>query len=377
VAHNTLLVYDPEEKFFWSENVLPAANDGGQRMDSSRFWNSVRSLRDWENTRDLWDLARMRVTDHLPGRYHYALGDASRAYSQAKLALFTRELLFDQRLNLLYVFDRVRAAKPGLCKAWLLHGTEMPEVEGTGVADGNGGESFKNASFFRLHEGGGELQVHSLLPRERVVTRRGGPGHEFWTPGDELGGPWGSGENWPLEPEAGGPLPTDPRLHNMWKKFWGADFEHILPSNYKGVKPGAWRIEVSPASPSLDDVFLHVIEIGSRGLAGREVRLLEGSNVAGALAADGSGALFASVQPPLREAEITLPDAPCSSLVVAGLEADAAYEVHLSGPNIASATGAASPGVPLRALSVRSNPRGVAVLSLDNPGNVRLRIARR
>ena len=34
VAHNSVLVYDPAEKFFWSDNLLPAANDGGQRMDS-------------------------------------------------------------------------------------------------------------------------------------------------------------------------------------------------------------------------------------------------------------------------------------------------------------------------------------------------------
>ena len=33
VAHNSILVYDLSEKFFWSQNLLPAANDGGQRKD--------------------------------------------------------------------------------------------------------------------------------------------------------------------------------------------------------------------------------------------------------------------------------------------------------------------------------------------------------
>jgi len=37
---------------------MEAANDGGQRMDSSRFWNTVRSRDDWEKTRDLWEWAR-------------------------------------------------------------------------------------------------------------------------------------------------------------------------------------------------------------------------------------------------------------------------------------------------------------------------------
>ena len=51
VAHNesVLLVYDPAEKFFWSDNLLPAANDGGQRMDSSRYWNTIRSPEDCES----------------------------------------------------------------------------------------------------------------------------------------------------------------------------------------------------------------------------------------------------------------------------------------------------------------------------------------
>ncbi len=82
VAHNSVLVYDPAEKFFWSDNLLPAANDGGQRMDSSRYWNTIRSREDWNRTRDLWDLGTMRVVDYVPGQYHYALGDASNAYSR-------------------------------------------------------------------------------------------------------------------------------------------------------------------------------------------------------------------------------------------------------------------------------------------------------
>ena len=84
VAHNSVLVYDPAEKFFWSDNLLPAANDGGQRMDSSRYWNTIRSPEDWNRTRDLWDLGSMRVVDHVPGQYHYAMGDASNAYSRDK-----------------------------------------------------------------------------------------------------------------------------------------------------------------------------------------------------------------------------------------------------------------------------------------------------
>jgi hypothetical protein len=91
VAHNSVLVYDPAEKSFWSDNVLPAANDGGQRMDSSRYWNTIRSPEDWNRTRDIWDLGSMLVVDYVTGQYHYAMGDASKAYAREKLRRFTRE----------------------------------------------------------------------------------------------------------------------------------------------------------------------------------------------------------------------------------------------------------------------------------------------
>ena len=112
VAHNTMLVYQPGERFFWGENLWPAANDGGQRMDSSRFWNSVRSLEDWRRTRDLWDRGRMEVDDSQPGVYTYARGDGTRAYHPSKVDRFVRELVWLPRARVLFVLDRVRSTRP-------------------------------------------------------------------------------------------------------------------------------------------------------------------------------------------------------------------------------------------------------------------------
>ena len=63
VAHNTMLVYDPEERFSWGDPDVRAANDGGQRMDSSRYWNTIRSVKDWEDTQNVWDLGHLRAVD--------------------------------------------------------------------------------------------------------------------------------------------------------------------------------------------------------------------------------------------------------------------------------------------------------------------------
>jgi len=369
VAHNTMLIFDPKEQFFWSENLLEAANDGGQRMDSSRFWNTLRSQDDWEKTRDLWDVGQMKTVDNVEGSnnqtaYHYALGDATRAYSARKLHTYTRQLLYLPDMDVLLVFDRVVSTDPAFRKTWLLHGVNIPWVDGNGTPTSNGEETFGNAGRFRLQEGEGEMLVHTLLPIDHITSRRGGPGHEFWTPGDANGGSWGSGRNWELEPAEGGPLPNDPVELAMWKKFYGNNIKSVEHSNRRNVVPGSWRIEVSPAKPQLEDLFLHLFEIGDRGKTSRvSVELLQGLGTAGAgcvvTGEAGIGVLFPAQDATLDSIEVTLPTFPCHTLWIAGLDADRRYNIELAGSNLASGD-AAAPGVPLRSEVIRANKHGIA-----------------
>jgi heparin/heparan-sulfate lyase len=369
VAHNTMLIFDPNEHFFWSENLMEAANDGGQRLDSSRFWNTVRSQDDWEKTRDLWDLGRLKFVDSADGTssqlsYHYALGDATRAYSPHKLRAFTRQLLYLPFMNVLLVFDRVVSADPSFRKTWLLHGVNMPWVDGTGTPSSNGEEIFGNAGQFRLQDGEGELLVHTLLPENHVTARRGGAGHEFWAPGNANGGAWGTGRNWPLEPAQGGPLPDDPVELAMWKKFYGDDVKSIERSNHRNVVPGSWRVEVSPSEPRLEDHFLHLFEINDRGKTGHlRIELLQGVGIAGtgcaAVGEPGVAAFFPTQDAPLDSIEATLPSFPCRTLWLGGLQADRIYNLELAGSNLASGD-AAAPGVPLVSQQVRANKHGIA-----------------
>lgn len=377
VAHNSVLVYDPAEKFFWSDNVVPAANDGGQRMDSSRYWNTIRSQEDWNRTRDLWNLGSMRVVDYVPGQYHYAVGDATPAYSKEKLQRFTREVVYVPAQNLLLVFDRVVSANPSFRKAWLLHGVNQPGVDQDSGQRTAGSEDFVNAKTFRFQEGSGELLVHSLLPRERVVTRRGGPGNEFYTPGNDHAGAWGTGENWPLEPAEGAPLPEDPKLRKMWKTFWGDDFAKILSSNRKNVVPGNWRIEVSPSIPAQEDFFLHLFEIGSQGTTGQKrTELLDGMNFQGAAFEHGPIVLFSSAGSTLSSGEVSLPDFACSSLLITSLYPDSVYELNFGGLNVSSSPAAVLPGISAGRLRVGANAKGVLRMERSDLSNLRLRIAR-
>ena len=317
----------------------------------------------------------MRVVDFVPGQYHYALGDASNAYSREKLKTFTREIVYVPAQDLLFVFDRVVSARPEFKKAWLLHGVNPPSVDQDQGQEN--AKDFPQASTFRFRDGSGEVLVHSLLPRERVVTRRGGRGAEFIAPGDDHGGPWGSGENWPLEPPEGGPLPEDPKARHMWKTFWGEDFDRILSSNHKNVVPGAWRIEVSPSVPVEEDLFLHVLEIGSLGgIRGRRTELVEGVNFVGAASEGSPLVLFGTSGFPVNAGEVSLPDVGCDSLIVTSLQADAIYELSFSGPNVSSSPTSLLPGILADVVRLEANNKGAMRIEKPHLGNLRLRIAR-
>src|SRR6185503_20128375 len=109
--------------------------------------------------------------------------------------------------------------------------------------------------------------------------------------------------------------------------FWGNETNKIERSNRRNVVPGAWRIEISPSQPQLEDHFLHVFEIGDRGKTGRFiVELLQGVSITGAACAlagaAGIAALFPAQDAPLDFAEVALPSFACHTLWIAGLQPD-------------------------------------------------------
>jgi hypothetical protein len=239
---------------------------------------------------------------------------------------------------------------------------------------GHGGTGYNNASTFTYQEGQGRLRVHSLLPREREVVKRGGAGWEFWTPGDEFGGAWGSGKNWPLDPSAGGPLPTDPYLRKMFKTFWGEDFEKLLPSNTRAVVPAAWRVEVSPSKPAKEDFFLHVLEVGDKGdTRAPKVELVDGSNLVGALVEGGTLVLFATIDAVVTEGEVTIPDVETSSLLITGLKPHAKYELQMTGGR-ANWRGGLFNGVPGMNYIGTANESGVMQVTFKGQKDGRLRL---
>jgi len=214
IAHNTILVYDPEEE------TAGLPNDGGQLFpnvlndDGRRFFSPA------EGTPfDTGDIVAYETND----TYTYVCGDASRAYSGEKMRSFTRQFLY-LRPDLFVVFDRVSGTQAAFPKTWLLHSIEEPVLEG---------------NRFTISHGEGRLFGYSLLPRGASVEKVGGPGREFLV----------AGKNYPVEanPEAGAwrievkppaPSETDLFLHVLYAAVGDAAPPRRVQLLTEGLRPG-------------------------------------------------------------------------------------------------------------------------------------------
>lgn len=252
VAHNSLLVFDPNEKFAsWNyggtDKTEFADNDGGQRMPGDR-WETCRSfadlLSDEYTTGQV--LAHGIGGDYMAPEYSYLSGDITKAYSD-KVKEVKRSFVF---LNLksekvpaaMVVFDKVVSKNAEFKKHWLLHSIEQPQVSENGII------------IKRTKDGdSGMLSNTVLLPAKENLDMQviGGKGKEFWV----------NGTNYANAPQAGRPDPRNER--------------------------GEWRVEVSPSAPANEDYFLNVIQVADNDCNElHKASLLKGENLVGAVIAD-------------------------------------------------------------------------------------------
>ena len=261
IAHNSLLIYDPSEKFAcWNygggDKTEFAANDGGQRMPGDR-WDTCRSFKDLLS--ESYTVGRTLAHEYGPDQhtpeYSYLKGDITKAYT-GKVDDVRRSFVF---LNLepegnadrnpegvvtdvpavLMVYDHVVSADPSFRKYWLLHSIEEPQTgkDGFTVARTKDGDS-------------GKLHCSVLLPESAGIDKVGGPGKEFWVFGNNY-------------PNAATTRPD--------------------PCNERG----AWRVEVTPGKESKEDCFFNVIQVADNSVGKMlPVRRIDADKVVGAAVSD-------------------------------------------------------------------------------------------
>jgi hypothetical protein len=123
------------------------------------------------------------------------------------------------RPDLIVVFDRVESTQARFRKTWLLHSVEEPQMLAEKCA-------------FQVEYGEGRLVCLPVLPLECTAGKIGGPGREFLVAGVAL--------------TLGGVTAA------------GVTLEY-------GEIPGAWRVELSPATEAERDCFLNVLLTADRG----------------------------------------------------------------------------------------------------------------
>ncbi len=128
IAHNTLLVLDPAERWPGIRAGTVTGNDGGQHHNWPHHNGATADPAEWQKGRALYDIADMLAFEDR-GDYLYLAADAARAYSTNKLKCFTRQVVF-LRPGTFVIFDRVASTKPEFKKTWLLQAMTTPERHG-------------------------------------------------------------------------------------------------------------------------------------------------------------------------------------------------------------------------------------------------------
>ncbi len=219
IAHNSLLIYNPDEDF----GRRGYGNEGGQRLPNGR--SEPRNLDVLLKPENGYHTGKVLAHGFGPDLqtpdFTLLQGDITESYSK-KVQSVTRSFAFLNLRNTevpaaMVVFDRVVSADPGFQKYWLLHTLEEPRVDSvSAVVDCS------------QYGGSGRLTLDVLLPNtdNTNLTKVGGPGKEFWV--------FGSNYANDIEPD---------RLERS------------------SIETGAWRIEVTPKSAAAEDLFLNVMQV--------------------------------------------------------------------------------------------------------------------
>jgi hypothetical protein len=199
IAHNTILIRDPEETWPAIRAGRVTGNDGGQHHNWPHHNGAVADPQQWHREQPIYESGNITAFADR-GRYVYLAADCTKAYRPRKLESFVRQIVF-LRPGTFVVFDRVVSTDPAYRKTWLLQAMKRPEERGGRLAVTNDS---------------GRLFVETLLPADAQV---------ILVSGDAL------------------------------YRYGGRSYP---PARNTGAAPEC-RIEVSTARPQREDLFVHVL----------------------------------------------------------------------------------------------------------------------
>ncbi len=244
IAHNGLLIYDPNEKNSgggWTNTKV----DGGVRwpLNNDVQPNTLATLLNPSNGYKYGEvIAHEFGPDQVKPEFSYLSGDITAGYNYPNGAntnrakKVTRSMVTFNTEDTKYpcvfvVFDRVISTDASFKKTFLLHSMHEPSVSGnkSTVLRGDG------------HQG--KLVSYTLLPEASNINTVGGPGKEAWVVNQNFSG--GKASN-------------------------------------KAAEELDWRIEVSPKEAKQDDEFLHVIAVMDQNTPDPDTEKIVNGDIVGA-----------------------------------------------------------------------------------------------
>jgi hypothetical protein len=212
LIYNIVTVYHPDEKMRRSNYN---ENDGGL----------VRHVYEQQFPIERGSITAYRHDDALAT---YAAADLTKGYWPAKVREVTRQFLYLRGTPECFViFDRVESTSAEFPKIWFLHLPSQPEVNENratwlGAMAGDTGA---------LSRGTSRVVLQTLAPAPVSITKRGGPGQDFW------GHPYN---------------PSAQYNHTL-------DNAGIDQSAYRLPPFSPWRLEVEPTERRERDQFLNLL----------------------------------------------------------------------------------------------------------------------
>ncbi len=225
IAHNCLLIKDPDEVFNY-ENKGPFENDGGQ----NQIHGEARNYEQWVS--GPFDRGKVLAHEILGNnkklQYAYIKGDITKAYTHKvnKVSEVLRSMIFVPTENkdfpaVFVVMDKVVSTNPDFEKTFLLHCQEEPAIDG-------------NTTIIKRVKFGynGMLVNQTLLPNDAKLDMIGGTGKDI----------------------------TSNRFLVNGTNYVPNDFASYDEDKKEG-EFGWGRIEIKPGAPRATDYFLNAMYV--------------------------------------------------------------------------------------------------------------------
>ena len=236
IAHNTVLVYDPNEQLSAYDSPYFSTIDGGQKWSAGQL--IVKTLDGYYDEGKAADVLGYNWGPDLREPvYSYMKGDLTNAYTD-KVENFQRSFMFfnfkdDTYPAALIVFDSVRSASPTFKKTWLLHSEEEPVIDGNSVTITRDTIDYD-----------GRLINQTLMPDNGFAINKIGQDYDGVS------------------------------------KYLVGDTLYEMKPQSDTAEAGNWRIEISPTSAEKQSYFLNVLQLSDNddSIAPLESKLVENTD---------------------------------------------------------------------------------------------------